>query len=109
MTVSRQRRRETIDALHPGSFLPRFVFIEGGIDAAQCRLQGNSGLAPGLNQRPIERGKQQKRPTPLLKALLNLGKIIKVVKHASILNSAHGEQRWQRLDLSGSASWAVPC
>ena len=73
--------RQAIDALHPGPLLPCLILVEGRIDAAQRRLQGNAGLAPGLDQRPIQRGKQQKRPAPLLEAFLNLGKIIKVVTH----------------------------
>ncbi len=73
--------RQAIDALHAGPLLPRLILVEGRIDAAQRCLQRNPSLAPGLDQRPIQRGKQQNRPAPLLEALLDLGKIIKVVAH----------------------------
>ena len=75
--------RQAIHAPHPSALLPRFVFIEGRIDAAQHRIQRNAGLAPRLDQRPIERGEQQQRTASPLKALLDLGKVIEIVAHFS--------------------------
>jgi hypothetical protein len=63
---------------------------------------GNSSLAPGLDQRPIQRGKQQNRPAPLLEALLDLGKIIKVVTHvASPIRLKFRSRRTENNDVNG--------
>jgi hypothetical protein len=61
--------------------LPRLIFIEGGIDAAQRRVERNPGFAPRFDQRPVQRGEQKNRSAPLLKAVFDLGEVVEVVQH----------------------------
>ena len=49
---------QAVDAPHPAALLPRFIFIKSGINTAQRSFQRNAGLAPCLDQRPIQRREQ---------------------------------------------------
>ena len=97
-TAARLRApRQAVDAPHPSALLTRFIFIEGRIDAAQHGIERNAGLAPGLDQRPVERGEQQQCPAPLLEALFDLGEVVEVVQHGRSLSAA------------GCAAWRCGC
>ena len=51
--------RQPVDPPHAPALLTRLIFVEGRVNAAQSRFQRNPSLAPGLNQRPVERREQQ--------------------------------------------------
>src|SRR5258708_1654500 len=61
--------REPIDFALVTAMLARLVLVECSIDTPQCGLERHPGLLPRLDQRPIERGEQQKRSAPLLEPL----------------------------------------
>ena len=47
---------KAIDSAHAALLLASLIFVEGCIDAAQCGVERDSRFAPGLDERPIERG-----------------------------------------------------
>ncbi len=55
------------------------VLVEGVVDAAEDGFEGNAGLAPGLDQRPVEGGEHEQGAAALLEALLDLGEVVDVV------------------------------
>ena len=72
---------QAVDAAHAALLLAGFVFVEGGVDAAQGGFKRNAGVAPGLNEGPVEGGEQEQGAAPLLEALFDLGEVVEVVEH----------------------------
>ena len=72
---------EAVDPALAALLLPRFVLVKGLIDPAQGHFQRNARLAPGLDQRPVERGEQQQRAPSPLEVLFDFGEVIEVVVH----------------------------
>ena len=66
------------------------VLVEGGVDAAQDGFERNTGLAPGLDQRPVERGEHEQRAAALLEAGLDLGEVVEVVHGAGARQQVRG-------------------
>ena len=60
------------------------VLIEGGIDAAEDGLERDAGLAPGLDEGPVEGREHKERAAALLEAGLDLGEVVEVVHAARI-------------------------
>ena len=60
------------------------MLVEGGVDAAQDGFEGNAGLAPGLDQRPVEGGEHKDGAASLLEAGLDLGEVVEVVHKAVV-------------------------
>ena len=59
------------------------VLVEGGVDAAQDGFERDAGLAPGFDQRPVERGEHEDGAAALLEAGLDLGEVVEVVHRGS--------------------------
>src|SRR6185437_12187584 len=58
-----------------------FVTVKGGVNAAQHRFQGNARILPGLDQGPVQGGKQESRTAAAAEVLFDLSEIVKVVFH----------------------------
>ncbi len=76
---------EAVDLAQPAAGFAGagIVLVEGGVDAAQDSFKRNAGLAPGLDQRPVERVKQQDRAAAAAEALFDLGEVFEVVHRGS--------------------------
>ncbi len=72
---------KAVDLAHAGLRLARFVLVEGDIDAAQHGGQRHTGLAPGVDKRPIHRGEQQDGATAALEVLFDFREVVYVVLH----------------------------
>ena len=70
---------ESVDFAHAAFLLAGLVLVKGRVDAAQDSVEWNTGVAPGFDKSPVERGEQQNSSAALLEALLDLGKVIEVV------------------------------
>src|SRR5580698_1680060 len=70
---------EAVDAAHASALLAGLVFVEGCVNAAQNCIEGNAGVAPGLDECPVERGEQQDGAAALLEALFDLSEVVEVV------------------------------
>ena len=62
---------------------PGVVAVEGGVDAAQHRLQGNPRLLPGFHQGPVQGGTHHHGPAPLAEAIFDFGEVVEVVLHGN--------------------------
>jgi hypothetical protein len=60
-----------------------FVFVEGRVDAAQDGFERDAGLAPGFDQRPVERVEQEDGAAAAAEALFDLGRNIRSSSVAS--------------------------
>src|SRR5262249_845520 len=56
-----------------------FIVVEGCIYPAQHSFQRNSGVLPGFNQGPIERGEHENTPAPPLEVLFDFGEVVEVI------------------------------
>ena len=72
---------QAVDPPHTGFVLAGVVFVESGVNPLNHRCQRNPALAPGLDQRPIDAGKQKQRTTAALKVFFNLSKVVEVILH----------------------------
>src|SRR5438094_8196375 len=60
---------------------PLIVPFESRINPPQDSLLRNARIFPCLDQRPIQRGKQQNAASPALKVLFNFGEVVEIVFH----------------------------
>jgi hypothetical protein len=49
---------QAVDAPRPTALLAGLIFVEGRVDASERCLQRYAGIAPGFNQRPVQRREQ---------------------------------------------------
>src|SRR5436305_10907983 len=54
--------------------------VENSLDGPQHDMQRNASVLPALDQRPVERAKQQMLAPPSYKRILDLGEVIVVVQ-----------------------------
>jgi len=59
------------------------VPVNVGVNAALYGLQRNTGVFPGFDERPIERGEEQDGSAAALEVLLDVGEVIEVVFQAT--------------------------
>src|SRR5205814_4306416 len=57
---------------------PFLEFLKGPRHPSPHRFDRHAGLFPGLDQRPVERRDERRRPARALKALLNFGEVFEV-------------------------------
>src|SRR5205807_1512851 len=90
---------------------PPVIIIEGFINAAQYCRQRNTGLLPGLYQRPIQGGKQQQRAAPPLVSLLDLAEVLEIIFHRHdyfrIQRRAVAPNLWEILRAAALTSSAI--
>ena len=60
---------------------PGVMLIKCSINAAQHGCQWNASLAPRLDQRPVQRRKQEDASTPRLEASLDFREVVEIVLH----------------------------
>ncbi len=78
------------------------IFVEGGVDAAEDGFEGDAGLAPGLDQGPVEGVEQEDGAAAAAEALFDLGEVFVVV------HKRRCEMREARGDLRGAKGEGMP-
>ena len=73
--------RQAVHPPHPGLVFPGVEFVERSVDALQHGRQRDTGLAPGLDQRPVDGREQKQRAAAALEVFFNLGEVVEVVLH----------------------------
>ena len=75
---------QAVDPPHAGFVFTGVIFVECGVDSLKHRGQRDAGLAPGLDQRPVDGGKQKQRSAAALEVFFNLSEVVEVILHECV-------------------------
>src|SRR5579875_1798713 len=70
---------QSVDAPRARSRPALFIFLKRSVNASQNSFKWHAGLAPGLNQRPVQGGKQKHRTAFPLEVFFDFRKVVEIV------------------------------